>query len=152
MFSYDLTKLDQPLHQVRFMVGDTNKNEPLLQDEELGFVMSQTGTTNLNALSAAAARAIAAKLAREVDAVNEPLRQMFSQRMNRYLKLAELWEAMLDVDPTGAAAASAWSAPISGGSFQPSSPAFYRGVASDPANDAVVGDAWPGTALPYPNG
>jgi hypothetical protein len=153
MFSYDIAALNLPLNQVRLLLGDTNRNDPLLQDEEVQFGMSQGGGVNLYAMAAASARLIAAKLAKEVDAVNEPLRQIFSQRMNRFLKLAEMWEENLEVDPAGAAALSAWSAPLAGGDVQPASPAFYRGVASDPANDAAVeAGYWPNTGVPYPNG
>jgi hypothetical protein len=140
-FNYDIARLDLAANQVRLMVGDTNKNDPQLQDEEITFVISTTGS-NIYAMAAAVARFIAAKLAREVDAVNEPLRQMFSQRMQRYLRLADLWEQQLDVDPGGAIPSSAWSGALAPGSGERSTPAFYRGVASDPANDAAV---------PYPN-
>jgi hypothetical protein len=135
-FSYDFTALTVPLNQVRLMVGDINESEPLLQDEEIAFVIGQSGS-NIYAQAGAVARFIAAKLAREVDAVNEPLRQMFSQRMTRFLKLADMWEQQLDVDPAGAFASSAWDS-LTPGSGERSTPAFYRGVASDPANDAAA--------------
>lgn len=151
-FSYDIARLDLPANQVRLMVGDTNKNDPFLQDEELAFAVSSAGS-NIYAMAAAAARFIAAKLARDVDAVNEPLRQMLSQRMTRFLRLAELWEESLQVDPGGAAASSPWSSPVSGAPAQLSPPAFYRGVASDQANDAAAAGSWiPNPGLPYPNG
>lgn len=154
-FTYDLAALNVPANQVRLMTGDTNKNDPLLQDEELAFVIGTTGSSNIYAMAAAAARFIAAKLAKEVDAVNEPLRQMFSQRMSRFLKLAELWEENLSVDPAGAAASSPWSSPLGGASVRASAPAFYRGVASDPTNNPTApgyGNGSSGPGLPYPNG
>lgn len=133
-FSYDIGRLDLALNQLRLMVGDTNANEPLMQDEEITFVQSTAGS-NIYSAAAAVARFIAAKLAKEVDAVNEPLRQMFSQRMNRFLKLAQVWEDQLSVDPSGAAGLSAWTG-LDPGAGERSTPAFYRGVASDPVNDA----------------
>lgn len=90
-----------PKDQVRLLVGDVKEKEPQLQDEELAVAMTLAGS-NIYAQAAAAARLIAARYAREVDAVQGELRQMFSARMTRYLTMAKLWEAKLDVDPTAA--------------------------------------------------
>jgi hypothetical protein len=149
-FNYDIARLDLALNQVRLMVGDTNANEPLLQDEEVTFIIGTAGS-NIYAQSAAVARFIAGKLAREVDTVNEPLRQMFSARMTRFLRMADIWEQQLEVDPSGAAPSSPWGNALAPGVGERSTPAFYRGVASDPANN-TAGPYPLDPAVPYPNG
>lgn len=68
-FSYDPDLIiAEPKDQVRFLVGDTDVTEPLMQDEEVLFVISQWGFKGSPYYAAAmCAKAIAAKFAREVN-------------------------------------------------------------------------------------
>lgn len=46
-WSYDPTQLkDSPLMQVRLMLGDTDENDPLMQDEEIEFYIEESGSVN----------------------------------------------------------------------------------------------------------
>lgn len=69
--SYDETNLatntaSGRLNAVRFLVGDTDTNKPLVQDEEINFALSQTGD-NVYYGSSYIASTIASKFARKVN-------------------------------------------------------------------------------------
>lgn len=71
---------------VRFMVGDTNNADQLMQDEEINFAVAREGS----ALKAAVviARAIAAKFSRQADKAVGDLRIDLSQKAKAYHALA----------------------------------------------------------------
>ena len=48
-WSYSGNPKDSPIDDVRFLVGDTNKNEPILQDEEIQYLIDEYGA-NTNVL------------------------------------------------------------------------------------------------------
>ena len=68
-FSYDATKLDEPLNWVRLRIKDTREDDPLLQNEEINSFVAENG--NLYRAAAAACRSIALELGRESDARGE---------------------------------------------------------------------------------
>lgn len=70
---------------VRFLIGDTDANDPILQDEEIDYLLADTGSVNGAALSAA--RSIWAKFARLVDKAVGDLRISYSQRASHYQQL-----------------------------------------------------------------
>lgn len=86
-WSYDL-KLDTDRDRIRFLIGDTNLSEQLLQDEEIDWIMTLGG--NLQSWAAMAARSIGASFARLSDTeAAEDVRSMLSQKSKQYFKLAE---------------------------------------------------------------
>lgn len=76
------------LDAVRFKIGDTSINDPLLQDEEINYLLSESGGSVIHA-AILACEAVAAKFSRQADTSNLELRVTASQRAQAYLRLAE---------------------------------------------------------------
>jgi hypothetical protein len=86
-FTYDETQLStSTLYQVRFTIGDTDVDDPLLQDEEIEYVITQKGT--VLASSIACCESISAKFARKVDYTLGPYSIKASQKAKLYKQLA----------------------------------------------------------------
>lgn len=77
---------DSPLDRVRFLIGDTEPNDPLLSDEEISFLVSLKGSSDSAAL--AACEAILLKLSKEVDYSIGPEKVSASQRFVQYQAVA----------------------------------------------------------------
>ena len=91
-FSYDETKLNVELNKIRLYIGDTDSQDPLLQDEEI--VSVQADNTGFRKIVAACCRLICAQLARKVDYKLSLLSEKASALYGRYKMLAERYEAM----------------------------------------------------------
>lgn len=77
---------------VRFLIGDTDNDDPLLQDEEIAYIL--TLETNVNMAAAKACRAIAATFARKATRKNVgDLSIDYSMRQQNYLDLAKKLES-----------------------------------------------------------
>lgn len=87
-WTYDPADLDDPIYAVRLTIGDTNPNDPQMQDEEIQSLLDLTGNSVASA-SAKAARALAARYARSVDKWVGDLKILASQRQRHYLNLSE---------------------------------------------------------------
>ena len=72
--------------KVRFYLGDTDSTDPLLQDEEILFALSEYGGPRLAA--AACCDSLAAKNARLADLAEGQLRISYSQRYKQFLEMA----------------------------------------------------------------
>lgn len=89
MWTYSGNPASSPKDQVRFLVGDTDETDQLLQDEEIEWLISDRGSAL--AAAVAAAEAIAAKFARQVDKAVGDLRLSLSQKAQGYAaRAAEL--------------------------------------------------------------
>lgn len=87
-FNYDASQLStSQLYQVRFTIGDTDSTDPLLQDEEINFVLSQK--TTVLAASISCCESISAKYARMADYSLGPYSIKASQKAERYKQLAK---------------------------------------------------------------
>ncbi|ODN41069.1 hypothetical protein [Piscirickettsia litoralis] len=87
-WSYDVSQLQaSPLFQIRYLIGDTDEKEQLLQDEEINFTLDQYKSTDQAA--AACCENIAGQFSRMPDQDAGGLRQDLSQKSEQYLKLAE---------------------------------------------------------------
>jgi hypothetical protein len=64
-WSYSVNELSAPLNFIRFKIGDTNSQEPFLQDEEINCIIAII--PNLNMACSKCALAIAAKVASRHD-------------------------------------------------------------------------------------
>lgn len=73
--------------QVRFLVQDTQSAKPLLQDEEIAYLISTEGSPQDAA--AKAAETLAAQFARFVDESVGQVKVSFSQRFKHYSELAK---------------------------------------------------------------
>jgi len=85
-FSYSGDPSSSNRDAVRFLVGDTDKCEPQLDDREIDFLLIQDG--NPISAAACAADALAAKYARQVDNDSGSNSDSASQRSTAYLALA----------------------------------------------------------------
>lgn len=69
--------------QTRFLIGDTDPEDPQLQDGEITWLLSQYNNTPLNA-AIRACETIASKYARQVDESVGQVKIFFSQRLKAY--------------------------------------------------------------------
>lgn len=90
---------------VRFLCGDTDEDMPLLQDEEIQFLLEQHRSVIKAAI--ASCKVIIAKLSREVDYSIGPEKVAASQRVEHYRAL------LADLSSSGikTKAAPSWSTP-----------------------------------------
>jgi hypothetical protein len=86
--------------QIRFLIGDTDESDPLLEDSEIEFMSSMSSSVHIAA--AKACRAIAVKLGRQVDYSIGDLSEKLSQRAAAYLQMA----MQLDADASRASFSS----------------------------------------------
>lgn len=87
--------------EVRFLVGDTNAADPLVQDEEIAFVLAvhadPPGKVNYQA-AAVVAEGIAAKFARKKDSTVGPLSVQAEQLYTHYVEVAQRLRGLARTD------------------------------------------------------
>lgn len=86
-WSYSGNPSSSSRDSVRFLSGDTNSQDPQLQDSEVDFLVSTYG--NIFKAAAYACKDIAAKYARLVDKAVGDLRISYSQRQRSYDELSK---------------------------------------------------------------
>lgn len=91
MWSYSGDPLNSTLDQVRFTIGDTDTEYPLLQDEEIEFLLSECSNNVLKA-SIRCCEAILAKWAKEVTYKTETESVNLSDRMQSMQALLQALE------------------------------------------------------------
>jgi hypothetical protein len=90
-WTYDVSQLaTSDLMKVRNLVGDTNTTDPLQQDEEINFALTERGT--VYGAAAMVCRTLAAKFARDSDVASQDMRTSLSQRSSNFLRLAKEYE------------------------------------------------------------
>lgn len=89
-WSYSGDPLGSPKDEYRFIIGDTNTNEPILQDGEIEYVLAtySARTTRLYHLYDAAAQFFARKIKRKVGPIEESpyMRQQHFERKAAYYR------------------------------------------------------------------
>lgn len=105
-WTYESTQLDVPLYQVRLKLGDIDRSDQQLQDEEITRFLAETDS--VDGATLLAAKALAARYARSVDKWVGDLKILASQRHRSYLELVKAL--------TGKA--SIHAVPSAGGVFQ----------------------------------
>jgi len=75
-----------PRFQVRFLCGDTDSTDPLLQDEEIDYLL--TVYPNARDAAASACDAIASKFSRQADQSTGDISTSYSQRAKMYAERA----------------------------------------------------------------
>ena len=83
LFSYSGNPKDSLIDEVRFKIGDTDKDYYLLEDEEIEFVLESVNNSILESCIACV-RAILPKLAKEVDYAIGPEKVNASDRYKHY--------------------------------------------------------------------
>lgn len=91
--SYDPT-LASAMDLVRFLLGDTDVTNALLEDEEITALLETYGSADYTA--AAAARSLSARFAGQVDKAVGDLKISFSQKAEQYAALAVTLEKHSD--------------------------------------------------------
>ena len=76
--------------QVRFLVGDVDMGDQLLEDEEVLFTVGQR--TSIYGAAAVCARMLATKYARRADSQQGPIRLAYSQISRNYMMMASQYE------------------------------------------------------------
>jgi len=76
--------------QVRYLVGDTVSTDPLVQDEEIVFALSQR--PSIYGAAAMVCRSLSARLSREADTVDKDLRTTLSARATAFSRRAAEYE------------------------------------------------------------
>lgn len=122
-WSYSIA-LTSTRDQVRLLVGDTMQKDPLLQDEEIAFLLTQAPNTKLAA--SRAAEAIAAKYARQADQAIGDWHVTLSQRVQHYKELAKELAASAPITAYAGGIAQADRSSEQDSSL--SQPAFTRGM------------------------
>jgi hypothetical protein len=89
-FSYDPTDLATELNHLRLKIGDTDENDPLLQDEEIAFVQSQESSFYMRA--SVCCKLIVSHLAREV---NFKIGNFSEDAKDAYLRYKEMEKEFL---------------------------------------------------------
>lgn len=98
-FSYVVADLaTNQTYQIRARIGDTVSTEPLLEDEEIAYFLSERNSVNGGA--ALACKAIAAKFSRLADTIVGPQHINLSQKAAQYMEMSAEFERQDDV--TGA--------------------------------------------------
>lgn len=86
-WTYSGNPKTSPGDEIRFLIGDTVPDDPLLQDEEIGYAYLEESNVIEAAISCALA--IAAKFSRQADRDNGKLKVSLSQRAKAYHDLAD---------------------------------------------------------------
>lgn len=131
-FSYsgDPSKSDKD--KVRFLIGDTDANAPLLGDPEITYLITEEGTPVR--ASIAAAVAISAKFSRLSDESVGDVSKSYSQRAEQYKKLADQLrqrQAEKSVCPYAGGISVADKQSVEGNTDRVD-PAFYRDLHNNP--------------------
>lgn len=102
-FTYSGNPSESEADAVRFLIGDTDSEEPLLHDEEILYLSSiWTLQFSIYWTAAMAAEAIAAKFAREVTVNSDSQTISTSELQQKYLTMAEGLRSLHRSMPAGA--------------------------------------------------
>lgn len=88
-WTYD-TALTASKDKVRFLVGDTDTNDQLLQNEEITYIL--IGKSNVYRAAAEACRAIALKLGRELSLEAPAMSWSADDQYQHYISLADKYD------------------------------------------------------------
>lgn len=105
-WSYSGDPASSDTDAVRFLVGDTDTNDQLVENEEIDYALSQS--TTVYGAAALTCRAIAALFSRDVDTSLSGGEYSESQRAEHYRNLAERFDSMSQNAPLRSGA----SAPV----------------------------------------
>ncbi len=93
-WSYSGNPKDSPIDEVRFLVGDTNKNEPILQDEEIQYLIDEYGA-NTNVLRYYVCPHGATIFARDIQRTLGPQSEDPTTRLEYFQQQAKHYEGLL---------------------------------------------------------
>lgn len=88
-WTYSGDPSNSPKDEIRYVVGDTKEDDPLLTDEEIVYTLLK----NQNSIPLAAARccdAILATLAREIESTVGPIKVLNQQKFEHYQQIRKM--------------------------------------------------------------
>ena len=83
--------------EVRFLIGDTNSKDPLLQDEEINYLLERYNNYPMNA-SIEACEMVVSKFSRQADESVGGVSKSFSQKATAYLKLRDMLRTRMAIN------------------------------------------------------
>lgn len=99
-WTYDPAQLaTSPTYQVRFLIGDTESDDPQLQDEEIAFSLTQFSSSYRAA--AQCCRTISSNLSRKADTTTVELRTSYSQLAKNYAARAAEYDNLATTQNAG---------------------------------------------------
>jgi len=104
MFTYDPTKLDVELNELRLRIGDVDENDPLLEDEEIQHV--QDTETSFYKRASECCKLICSKIARRVKTKIGSFSEDANDMYIRYRNMAEEFAQLASSDYPWAASIS----------------------------------------------
>ena len=93
-WNYSGNPLDSKLDECRFLIGDTNENSPIMQDEEIMYLISQAGT-NENRLKYLLFSQAATYFSRDIKRSLGPQSEDPTGRLNYFKEQADKYRAIL---------------------------------------------------------
>jgi hypothetical protein len=96
-WNYSFNPESSAKDEVRFLVGDTNSKQPLLQDEEITYLLNKYNNYPLNA-SVRACEMIIAKFSRMADETVGSVSKSFSQMATAYFKTMEMLRTRIGLE------------------------------------------------------
>ena len=93
-FSYSGDPLSSPVDECRFLIGDTDENDHIMQDEEIEYLISQSGT-NVNLLRYNLFSHAATVYAKAIKRSLGPQSEDPTQRLNFFKQQAEEYKYKL---------------------------------------------------------
>jgi hypothetical protein len=93
-WSYSGNPKESPIDEVRFLVGDTNEREPIMQDEEIQYLIDEYGS-NENVLRYYVFTHVATIFARDIKRTLGPQSEDPTKRLEYFQKQAQHYEGLL---------------------------------------------------------
>jgi hypothetical protein len=93
-WSYSFNPGSTPKDQVRFLIGDTDSTDPLLQDEEIVWVLSKYNNSPINA-AIRCCESVVGKFSRLANETVGQVRIEFKQKAEGYMKLLTMLKTRL---------------------------------------------------------
>lgn len=93
-WSYSGDPTSSALDECRFLIGDTNESAPIMQDEEIQYIISQAGTDE-NRLRYELFKQAATIFARDIKRSLGPQSEDPTSRLNFYKEQLELYKSKL---------------------------------------------------------
>lgn len=91
-WSYSGNPSDSALDECRFLIGDTNESEPIMQDEEIQYIISNAGS-NVNKLRYELFRQASTIFARSIKRSLGPQSEDPTARLNYYKEQMTLYKS-----------------------------------------------------------
>ena len=93
-WTYSGNPADSKLDEYRFLIGDTNEDEPIMQDEEIQYIIDTYGS-NENQVKYQLFNRVATLFARDIKRTLGPQSEDPTERLNFYKQQAKAYKAKI---------------------------------------------------------